>query len=59
MSDDQPDTPTVRDRATAAGIPETRLLTYVERGLLLLDGDVVCELDQPAPPGTRLLVTGS
>ncbi|MGD9986340.1 hypothetical protein [Pseudonocardia sp.] len=59
MSDDQPGIPTVRDRAVAAGIPEPRLGAYIERGQLLLDGDVVCELDQPAPAGTRLLIAGS
>ncbi|MGE3835813.1 MAG: hypothetical protein AB7H43_13675 [Acidimicrobiia bacterium] len=57
MSDEQT-VPSVRDRAVGAGISEERLLAYVEGGQLLLDGDVVCELDHPAPPGTRILVTG-
>ncbi|GEL25061.1 hypothetical protein PSU4_40150 [Pseudonocardia sulfidoxydans NBRC 16205] len=57
MSDEQT-VPTVRDRAVGAGISEAKLLAYVEGGQLLLDGDVVCELDQPAPPGTRILVAG-
>jgi hypothetical protein len=55
VSDEQT-VPTVRDRAVGAGISEAKLLAYVEGGQLLLDGDVVCELDQPAPPGTRILV---
>lgn len=57
MSDEQT-VPTVRDRVVGAGIPEERLIAYIEGGQLLLDGDVVCELDQPAPRGTRILVAG-
>lgn len=59
MTDAQSNIPSVRDRATAVGIPEERLLSYVERGMLLLDGDVVCELDEPAPIGTRMLIAGN
>lgn len=48
--------PTVRDRT--GWLPPDRLADHFERGTLLLDGVPVTDLDQPAPAGTRIVVSG-
>lgn len=53
------DQPTVRERAHNAGIPDERLTSYVERGLLLVDGEPVTDLDAPTEPGSRIVIAGS
>ncbi|MGD9989325.1 hypothetical protein [Pseudonocardia sp.] len=50
---------TVRARLTSVGIPADRLAVYVERGLLLLDGEPVTDLDAPTEPGSRIVIAGS
>ncbi|WP_156819448.1 hypothetical protein [Pseudonocardia sp. HH130630-07] len=57
MSDDQ--APTVRSRALTAGIPEDRLSTHFDNAALLLDGEQVSDLAQPAPLGTRITIRGA
>lgn len=48
--------PTVRTRLSAF-FSEDRIAGHFERKVLLvLDGDVVTDLDQPAPDGTRLVI---
>lgn len=59
MSDEQTPRPTVRARAGGMGIPDERLAAYVERGLLLVDGEPVTDLDAETAPGSRILVAGS
>lgn len=54
-----PDQPTVRERAHNAGIPDERLTSYIERGLLLVDGEPVTDLDTPTEPGSRIVIAGS
>lgn len=48
--------PTVRDRLRAAGLSAARIATHAEAGTIRCDGALVTDLDQPAPPGTRLLI---
>jgi hypothetical protein len=50
--------PTVRERLRAAHISDERAHGHLQAGALTLDGDVVTDLDQPAPPGTRIVFTG-
>ncbi|HEY9354631.1 MAG TPA: hypothetical protein VIP28_15320 [Nocardioides sp.] len=52
--DDTPTTPTVRSRMLAAGISTERLEQHHREGRVLLDGEPVESLDDPAPPGTRI-----
>ncbi|RZT85550.1 hypothetical protein EV383_2423 [Pseudonocardia sediminis] len=49
----------VRERAVAAGMSPERVTLHWENKVLLLDGEVVSDLDQPAPPGTRLAISGA
>ncbi|MDN5916918.1 MAG: hypothetical protein L0I76_17735 [Pseudonocardia sp.] len=51
--------PTVGERVRAAGLSEARIDEHVTNKVLLLDGEVVTDLNQPAPPGTRLNVGAS
>ena len=57
-TEDTAPAPTVRSRAVIAGIDEERLRGHLERGVLLLDGEPVTDLDTPAPAGTRINVGG-
>lgn len=57
-ADNAEPTPTVRSRARSIGIPEERLLDQIERGVLILDGHPVTDLDTEAPDGTRIQVAG-
>ncbi|MBP2371364.1 hypothetical protein [Pseudonocardia parietis] len=57
-TEDTAPAPTVRSRAVSAGIDEERLRGHLERGVLLLDGEPVTDLDTPAPAGTRINVGG-
>lgn len=41
-----------------AGIDQDRLRGHLERGVLLLDGEPVTDLDTPAPVGTRINIGG-
>ncbi|GAA2884009.1 hypothetical protein GCM10010472_47620 [Pseudonocardia halophobica] len=61
MSDEpnQPEAPTVRDRLLGAGVSPERLAMHHEARRVLLDGAIVGDLDQPAPPGTRLTFAGA
>lgn len=53
-------TTTVRDRL-GPYITEAKLQGYIDAGLLLLDGDVVTSLDDPAPEdgSGRFVIAGS
>ena len=50
------DTPTVRDRLTAAGLSEERIQLHLQAGRIRCDGDTVTDLDQPAPPPARVVI---
>ncbi len=57
MTDPAP-TPTVGSRARAAGISDEAMREHLDDGLVRLDGEVVTDLDQPAPVGTRWWIAG-
>lgn len=50
--------PTVRSRARAAGISDESMAQHLDDGLVRLDGEVVTDLDQLAPEGTRWWIAG-
>ena len=56
---DEPEVPTVRSRLLSGGISEERLAMHHEARRVLLNGVIVDDLDQPAPPGTRLTFAGT
>ncbi|WP_130295416.1 hypothetical protein [Pseudonocardia sediminis] len=51
--------PTVGERVRAAGLSEDRIAAHMTNKVLLLDSEAVADLDQPAPPGTRINVGNS
>ena len=51
-----PTTPTVRDRHTAAGLSDERIAQHRTAGRVRVDGELVTDLDAPAPAGTRVVV---
>jgi hypothetical protein len=55
---DEPAQPTVRSRVLAAGVAPEDLDAHHARGAVLLDGEPVTDLDQPAPAGTRINFAG-
>jgi hypothetical protein len=46
----------VRDRLTAAGLSDERIEEHMTAGRVRVDGELVTELDAPAPAGTRVVV---
>jgi hypothetical protein len=53
-----PVVPTVRERLLAAGISPEKIADHFAAGAVRLDGELVTDLDQSAPPGTRPLFAG-
>ena len=47
---------TVRDRLTAAGLSDERIEQHMTAGRVRVDGELVTDLDTPAPAGTRVVV---
>ena len=56
VTDSEPTSTTVRDRLTAAGLSAERIEEHMTAGRLRVDGELVTELDAPAPAGTRVVV---
>jgi hypothetical protein len=56
VTDDEPTLATVRDRLTAAGLSDERIEQHMEAGRVRVDGELVTDLDAPAPAGTRVVV---
>jgi hypothetical protein len=46
----------VRDRLTAAGLSGERIEQHMTAGRVRADGDLVTDLDTPAPAGTRVVI---
>ena len=53
---DEPTLTTVRDRLTAAGLSDERIAQHMTAGRVRVDGDLVTDLDAPAPAGTRVVI---
>ncbi|MBN9739421.1 MULTISPECIES: hypothetical protein [unclassified Pseudonocardia] len=45
--------PTLWDRMHAAGLSAERIAVHAEANAIALDGELVRDLDRPAPPVTR------
>jgi hypothetical protein len=59
VSDEQ-EQPVATVRSRLAGVlSDERVTEHMARGALQLDGEVVTDLDVPAPPGTRIVIAGS
>jgi hypothetical protein len=54
--DAEPAPTTVRDRLTAAGLSDERIAEHMTAGRVRVDGELVTDLDAPAPVGTRVVV---
>ena len=46
----------MRDRLTAAGLSAERITEHMTAGRVRVDGELVTDLDAPAPAGTRVVV---
>jgi hypothetical protein len=53
---DEPAPTTVRDRLTAAGLSDERIEQHMTGGRVRVDGELVTDLDAPAPAGTRVVI---
>jgi hypothetical protein len=56
MTDLEPAPTTVRDRLTAAELSEGRIAEHMTAGRVRVDGELVTDLDSPAPAGTRVVI---
>jgi hypothetical protein len=56
VTDEEPTPTTVRDRLTAAGLSDERIAQHLGAGRVRVDGELVTDLDTPAPVGTRVVV---
>jgi hypothetical protein len=56
VTDVEPAPMTVRDRLTAAGLSDGRIAQHMTAGRVRVDGELVTDLDTPAPAGTRVAV---
>jgi hypothetical protein len=56
VTDDEPTPTTVRDRLTAAELSDERIDQHMTAGRVRVDGELVTDLDTPAPAGTRIVV---
>jgi hypothetical protein len=56
VTDDQPDSTTVRDRLSAAGLSEFRIEQHMTAERVRVDGELVTDLDAPASAGTRVVI---
>jgi hypothetical protein len=59
VSDDEQTPTTVRDRLAGAELSEERIEQHLTAGRLRVDGELVTDLDAPAPVGTRVVVWGT
>ena len=56
VTDEQPNLTTVHDRLIAAGLSDERIAEHMTAGRVRVDGELVTDLDTPAPGGTRVVV---
>jgi hypothetical protein len=56
VTDDEPAPTTARDRLTAAGLSDSRIEQHTTAGRLRIDGELMTDLDAPAPAGTRVVI---
>jgi hypothetical protein len=46
----------LRDRLTMAGLSDERIEQHMTAGRVRVDGELITDLDTPAPAGTRVVV---
>ena len=56
MTDDDAAPRTVGGRLTAAGLSDERIEEHMTAGRVRIDGELVTDLDTPAPGGTRVVI---
>ena len=56
VTDDESTPTTVRDRLIAAGLSDERIEQHMTAGRVRVDGELVTDLDTPAPAGTRVVI---
>jgi hypothetical protein len=56
VTDERPDLPTVFDRLVAAGLSQERIEQHLMAGRVRVDGELVTDLDRPAPPPARVVL---
>ena len=56
MTDSEPTSTTVRDRLTTAGLSDERVEQHMSAGRVRGDGELVTDLDAPAPAGRRVVI---
>ncbi|MGD9526425.1 MAG: hypothetical protein AB7V44_06515 [Pseudonocardia sp.] len=56
VSTDELTTSTVRDRLLAAGVSAERIAEHLQAGRITVDGELVADLDRPAPAQARIVI---
>jgi hypothetical protein len=56
VTDEHPEIPTVFDRLSAAGLSQERIEQHLMAGRVRVDGELVTDLDRPAPPPARVVL---
>jgi hypothetical protein len=56
VTDERPEIPTVFDRLSAAGLSQERIEQHLMAGRVRVDGELVTDLDRPAPPPARVVL---
>jgi hypothetical protein len=56
VTDDEPTPPTVRDRLSTGGLSDERIEQHMSAGRVRVDGELVSDVDTPAPAGTRVVI---
>jgi hypothetical protein len=54
--EDEPASTTVLDRLLAAGLSESRIEQHMTAERVRVDGELVTDLNAPAPAGTRVVI---
>ena len=56
VTDESRDVPTVFDRLVGAGLSGERIEQHLTAGRVRVDGELVTDLDRPAPPPARVVL---
>ena len=58
VTNEHPHVPTAFDRLVTAGLSEERIELHLAAGRVRVDGELVTDLDRPAPPPARVVLWG-
>jgi hypothetical protein len=56
VTDERPEIPMVFGRLAAAGLSQERIEQHLLAGRVRVDGELVTDLDRPAPPPARVVL---